>query len=45
MLVWVDIVEKPSAYLWRPNAEMSTIGEVVGSAVSWPVDKIITRYT
>ena len=43
MRVWVDIVKKPGVYLWRPNAEMSTIDEAKGSTVAWPADKVIMR--
>ena len=45
MRVWVDVVNKPGAYLWRPNADMSTIEEAIGSVVAWPADKVIVRYT
>ncbi|KAL5550896.1 hypothetical protein UlMin_001072 [Ulmus minor] len=44
MRVWVDVVNIPGTYLWRPNAEMSTIEEAVGSAVAWPADKVIMRF-
>ena len=43
MRVQVDAVKKPGAYLWRPNAEMSTIDEAKGSVVTWPIDKVIMR--
>ena len=43
MRVWVDVIKKPGSYLWRPNAEMSTIDEAKGSAIAWPADKVIMR--
>ena len=43
MRVWVDIAKAPSAYLFRPNHEMLTVGEAVGSTVAWPAEKVIAR--
>ncbi|KAL5554125.1 hypothetical protein UlMin_041526 [Ulmus minor] len=41
MRVWVDVIKKPGSYLWRPNAEMSTIDEAKGFVVAWPAKKVI----
>ena len=43
MRVWVDVAKKPDAYLFRPNREMLTVGESVGSTVAWPTDKVTAR--
>ena len=43
MQVWVDVAKALGAYLFRPNHEMLTIGEAVGSTVAWPTEKVITR--
>ena len=43
MRVWVDVAKAPSAYLFRPNHEMLTVGEAVGSTVAWPAEKVIVR--
>ncbi|KAL5561055.1 hypothetical protein UlMin_030802 [Ulmus minor] len=43
MRVWVDVAKTPGAYLFRPNHEMLTIGEAVGSTVAWPTEKVIAR--
>ena len=43
MRVWVDVAKAPSAYLFRPNHEMLTVGEAVGSTVAWPAEKVIAR--
>ena len=42
MRVWVDVAKAPGAYLFRPNHEMLTIGEAVGSTFAWPTEKVIT---
>ncbi|KAL5583463.1 hypothetical protein UlMin_015905, partial [Ulmus minor] len=43
MRVWVEVAKAPSAYLFRPNHEMLTMGEAVGSTVAWPAEKVIAR--
>ncbi|KAL5538685.1 hypothetical protein UlMin_045189 [Ulmus minor] len=43
MRVWVDVAKAPSAYLFRPNHKMLTVGEAVGSTVAWPAEKVIAR--
>lgn len=43
MRVWVDVAVVPGAYLFRPNHEMLTIQEAVGSTVAWPFEKVIPR--
>ena len=45
MRVWVDVAKTPGAYLFRPNHEMLTIGEAVGSTVAWPAEKVVARGT
>ena len=39
--VRVELPKKSYAFLWRPNSEMIYIEDVVGSTVTWPVDKVI----
>ncbi|XP_024021724.1 uncharacterized protein LOC21400762 isoform X1 [Morus notabilis] len=41
MRVWVDVVKKPDAFLWRPTSEMTSIEEAVGCTIAWPADKVI----
>ena len=41
MRVWVDVAKKPSAFLWRPTSEMTTIEEAVGSNIAWPTNKVV----
>ena len=41
--VSVDIVKKPEAFLWRPNAEMATIEEALSSFIGWPADKVVLQ--
>ena len=33
--VWVNVAVEPEAFLFRPNSEMYTVKEAVGSAVAW----------
>ncbi|XP_031738367.1 uncharacterized protein LOC101217008 isoform X8 [Cucumis sativus] len=39
--VWVDLPKRSDAFLWRPNSEMHYIKDAVGSAVAWPLDKVV----
>uniref|UniRef100_A0A9I9CC77 Transposase n=1 Tax=Cucumis melo TaxID=3656 RepID=A0A9I9CC77_CUCME len=39
LLLLVNVVEKPNAYLWRPTSEMTCIEKALGSTVAWPSDK------
>ena len=38
--VWVNVAVEPEAFLFRPNSEMQTIKEAVGSTVAWHKDFI-----
>ena len=37
--VWVDVVRKPNAFLWRTISEMLYIEDAIGS--TWSTDKVI----
>ncbi|CAA7045654.1 unnamed protein product [Microthlaspi erraticum] len=39
-IVKVDIVLKADAYLWRPNEEISKMGDAVNQNIAWPIHKI-----
>jgi len=39
--VWVEISKIGDAAVWRPNSEIQTIPDAVGSIVAWPTDKIM----
>ena len=45
MRVWVDVVKKPEAFLWRTAADMTYIEEAIGTTVAWPTNKVVINST
>ena len=41
MLVWIDEAKKPDAFLWRPPAGMTYVGEAIGSKIAWPETNVV----
>ncbi|XP_020876122.1 uncharacterized protein LOC110227132 [Arabidopsis lyrata subsp. lyrata] len=39
--VWVDIVKIDDAAVWRPSAEIEYMRDALGSAIAWPMDKLV----
>ncbi|KAG7559310.1 putative transposase Ptta/En/Spm plant [Arabidopsis thaliana x Arabidopsis arenosa] len=39
--VWVDIVKIDDAAVWRPSDEIEYIRDALGSAIAWPMDKLV----
>ena len=39
--VCVEVSKIGDAAVWRPNSEIQTIADAVGSIVAWPSDKIM----
>lgn len=39
-IVKIEKVIKNDAYLWRPNSEMSAIGDALHRTIAWPIQKI-----
>ncbi|CAN6856895.1 unnamed protein product [Brassica oleracea var. botrytis] len=40
VIMMVDAVLKPNAFLWRPTVEMFTVGDALNAKIAWPVHKI-----
>lgn len=40
VILKVDQVIKPDAFLWRPSAEMSFIGDALNGQIPWPIHKV-----
>lgn len=40
VIMSVDVVHKPDAFLWRPSSEMFTVGDALNANIAWPVHKI-----
>lgn len=40
VIMMVDAVLKPNAFLWRPTAEMFRVGDALNAKIAWPVHKI-----
>lgn len=43
MLVLIDEVKKPDAFLWRPPAGMTYVGETIGSKIAWPETNVVVE--
>lgn len=39
-IVKVALVLKDKAFLWRPSAEMSVLGDALNENIAWPMDNI-----
>ncbi|CAE6074033.1 unnamed protein product [Arabidopsis arenosa] len=39
--VWVDIVKIDDAVVWRPSDEIEYMRDALGSAIAWPMDKLV----
>lgn len=44
-IVWVDNPIKEDAFLWRPIAGVTCIGEAVGKTIAWPSSKLVFENT
>lgn len=42
--VLVDKAIVSKAFLWRPTADISTVDEVVGLIIAWPLNKCLQSY-
>lgn len=39
--VWVDVVKVTDAAVWRPDSEIQSMADAIGTSIAWPEDKVI----
>ena len=39
--IMVEVVKVGEAKVWKPNAEIETIADAIGTTVAWPNDKLV----